>query len=68
MSCFQAVNTAIELGEYIISEKNLGFPAKYKEIFELLYKSKIINKTTLTCIKRSIFLRNLIAHEYYEIT
>ncbi len=68
MKCFQAVNSAIELGEYIVSVKKLGFPSKYREIFELLYENKLISKKTLNCIKRLIFLRNLIAHEYYQIT
>ena len=67
MECFQAVNSAIEFGEHIVSEKNLGFPSRYREVFELLYKSKIISKKTLDCIKRLIFLRNLISHEYYTI-
>jgi uncharacterized protein YutE (UPF0331/DUF86 family) len=68
MECFQAVNSAIELGEYIVSEKKLGFPSKYREIFELLYEAKMISKKTLNDIKRLIFLRNLISHEYYNIT
>jgi uncharacterized protein YutE (UPF0331/DUF86 family) len=46
----------------------LGFPSKYIEIFELLYEAKMISKKTLNCIKRLIFFRNLIAHEYYNIT
>lgn len=68
MECFQTVNSAIELGEFIVSEKNLGFPSRYREIFELLYNAKIISKKTLEDTKRLIFLRNLIAHEYYTIT
>ena len=68
MECFQTVNSAIELGELMVSEKNLGFPSKYKEIFELLHGAKIISKKTLDDIKRLIFLRNLISHEYYNIT
>lgn len=68
MECFQIVNSAIDLGEFIVSEKNLGIPSKYKEIFELLYEAGIIGKKTLEKIKRLIFLRNLISHEYYTIT
>ncbi len=67
MECFQAVNSAIELGELVVSEKNLGFPATYREIFELLYKDKMIGERTLKEVKRLIFMRNLIAHEYYTI-
>ncbi len=68
MECFQAVNSAIELGELIVSEKNLGFPSKYREIFELLYTAKAISKKGLEDIKKLILFRNLIAHEYYVIT
>ncbi len=47
MECFQAVNSAIDLGEFMVSEKNLGFPSKYKEIFELLHEAKVISRETL---------------------
>ena len=67
MHCFQAANAAIELGELIITEKKLGFPSKYREIFELIFNKKLITKSTLEDFKRLIFLRNLIAHEYYTI-
>lgn len=68
MECFQAVNSAIDLAELIVSEKNLGFPSNYREIFELLYEAKLIGKKTSDDIKRLVFLRNLISHEYYTIT
>jgi len=68
MECFQAVNALIEIGEWIVAEKKLGFPSTYREIFELLYNHKIISKEIFESIKRLIFLRNLIAHEYYKIT
>ena len=67
MECFQAVNSIIDLGEAIITEKKLGFPSRYREIFEILYREKIIDKGTLNAMKRLIFLRNLISHEYYTI-
>lgn len=67
MECFQAVNSVIDLGEAIISEKKLGFPSRYREIFEILYEARIIDKATLDAMKRLIFLRNLISHEYYII-
>lgn len=67
MECFQCVNSAIELGELIVSKKNLGFPSRYVEIFELLLESEIIDEETFNCIRRLIFLRNLISHEYYKI-
>lgn len=68
MECFQAVNSLIELGEYAVTQKKLGFPSKYREIFELLQQQRIIDQQALKAIKRLIFLRNLIAHEYYRIS
>lgn len=68
MECFQAVNATIDLGELIVSEKDLGYPSKYRDIFEFLYKDKIISNRALENIKRLIFLRNLISHEYHTIT
>ncbi len=67
MECFQAVNNLIGLGEVVVTEKNLGFPEKYRETFEFLFKAGIINKESLEAFKRLIFLRNLIFHEYYCI-
>lgn len=68
MECFQAVNALIEIGEYIVVKNKLGFPSSYREIFEILENSKIIEKEELENLKRLIFLRNLIAHEYQKIS
>lgn len=68
MECFQSVNALIEIGEWIVTDKKLGFPSTYREIFELLYNNKIINKKIFESIKRLIFLRNLISHEYHRIS
>ncbi len=67
MECFQAVNALIEIGEYIITGRKLGFPSTYREIFEILKQEGIITEDILDASKRLIFLRNLIAHEYYRI-
>lgn len=68
MECLQSVNALIEIGEWIVTEKKLGFPASYREIFELLHNHKMIDKEAFESMKRLIFLRNLISHEYYKIT
>ena len=68
MECFQSVNALIEIGEWIVTEKKLGFPATYREIFELVHNHKIIDRDIFESIKRLIFLRNLVSHEYHKIT
>lgn len=67
MECFQAVNSLIDIGEQLIARKRMGFPSSYREIFELLKEGKLLNKEELEAIKRLIFLRNVIAHEYYKV-
>lgn len=68
MECFQAVNSLIEIAEYIVSKNKLGFPSTYKELFEILHKNKFLDKKSWNDIKKLIFYRNLIAHEYYKIS
>ncbi len=67
MECFQAVNSLIEIGErYVV---DLGrYPATYSDIFQIMYEEGAITMEELRALKRLIFLRNLIAHEYYRIT
>ena len=68
MECFQAANTLIDLAQYIVAKKKLGFPSTYRELFEILEKEGYISEGELKTFKRLIFLRNLIAHEYYRIS
>lgn len=67
MECFQAVNALIEIGEYIVTKKLFGFPSTYREIFELIHRNQMMTDEIFNATKRLIFLRNLIAHEYYKI-
>ncbi|MBE8540155.1 type VII toxin-antitoxin system HepT family RNase toxin [Geoglobus acetivorans] len=68
MECFQAANTLMDLAQYIVAKKKLGFPSTYRELFEILEKEGYISEDELRTFKRLIFLRNLIAHEYYRIS
>jgi len=68
MECFQAANTLIDLAQYIVAKKKLVFPSTYRELFEILENEGYISEDELKTFKRLIFLRNLIAHEYYRIS
>ena len=68
MECFQAANSLIEIGERLVILRRLGVPSNYREVFELLHKAGILSAEELRSAKRVVFLRNLIAHEYYRIT
>ena len=65
MLLFSIINRVIDLGEEIISERRLGFPSKYKEIFDMLYKNNYIDKKLHNNLASLVYFRNLAAHEYY---
>ncbi len=67
MVLFSIVNRAIDLGEEIVTYKKLGFPNKYREIFELLHKNKIISERLSLDFSDLIHFRNLAAHEYQTL-
>lgn len=68
MECFQAANALIDLAQYILAKKKLGFPSTYRELFEILNEAGYISDDELKVFKRLAFLRNLITHEYYRIS
>lgn len=68
MECFQAANTLIDLAQYVVARRRLGFPSTYRELFEILHQAGFISDDELKALKRLTFLRNLIAHEYYRIS
>jgi uncharacterized protein YutE (UPF0331/DUF86 family) len=68
MLIFSLVNSAIDLGNEIISAKKLELPTSYREIFEILEKNKIIDKKTKDALIELVRVRNAIAHRYFLIT
>jgi uncharacterized protein YutE (UPF0331/DUF86 family) len=68
MLLFSIINRAIDLGEEIISAENLGTPATYKDIFQILQKNRVIDKDLGKKLSGLVSYRNLLAHEYHGIT
>lgn len=64
MLLFSIINGAITLGEEIVAIRALGFPASYREVFEILNKNGIINLELTTDMSRLVGYRNMFAHEY----
>lgn len=67
MCLFNILNSCIEIGESTISIKKLETPYKYKEIFEILEKNKIISKKTAKTLANYMYHRNMLAHQYGKI-
>ena len=68
MVLLSILNRAIDLGEEIVMANNLGMPSTYKEIFRLLVKNNLINTNLGEGLSNLVFYRNLLSHEYYELT
>ena len=68
MALFQVLNRSIDLSEEVILQKHLPFPASYGDSFTVLKDNKIIDQNTCDKMKKLVTYRNLISHEYYNIT
>ena len=68
MALFSALNRTIDLGSEIVMANNLGIPSTYRDIFKLLSKNGFIDKVLEKELSRLVFYRNLLSHEYYDLT
>ena len=64
---YLAVQSAIDLGEAVISYKELRKPSSMSEIFDILNEEGIINKMLYGELSKMIGFRNIIAHDYEKI-
>lgn len=68
MVLFSIINRTIDLADEIVMSNNLGMPSTYKEIFNLLAKNDYIDDTLRDKMSSLVFYRNLVSHEYYDMT
>jgi uncharacterized protein YutE (UPF0331/DUF86 family) len=68
MLVFSLVNSAIDLGNEMISAKKLEMPHSYREIFEILSREGIIDKKMENDLIELVRIRNAIAHRYFIVT
>lgn len=68
MLIFSLTNSAIDLGNEIISTKKFGMPHSYSEIFEILSNRKLMDEKTKNDLLELVRVRNIIAHRYFMIT
>ena len=68
MLLFTLVNRAIDLGDEIVTSRNLGVPGTYREIFNLLERGKVIDRELASDLSNLVYQRNILAHEYYNLT
>lgn len=68
MILFALINRVIDLGDEIVTSRNLGVPGTYREIFNLLERGKVIDKELASDLSNLVYQRNILAHEYHNLT
>ncbi|NOQ29384.1 MAG: DUF86 domain-containing protein [Methanosarcinales archaeon] len=68
MILFTLINRVIDLGDEIVTSRNLGVPGTYREIFNLLERGKVIDKELASDLSNLVYQRNILAHEYHNLT
>jgi uncharacterized protein YutE (UPF0331/DUF86 family) len=68
MILFTLINRVIDLGDEIVTSRNLGVPGSYREIFNLLERGKVIDRELASDLSNLVYQRNILAHEYHNLT
>ena len=68
MLLFTIINRALDLADEVILTNRLGMPQSYKEIFDILRRRGFIDRKLADEMARIVFYRNMIAHQYDDLT
>lgn len=60
----QVVNECINLGNHVISSRNLDVPESFKQVFDELSEAGIITSETSEHMMEFVEIRNILAHRY----
>ena len=62
-----AIECVLDIGNHIISDRNLRKPGTYGEIFEILAENNIISTKLLTELEGMAAFRNILVHDYVRL-
>lgn len=62
-----SIQILIDLGQLIITEKQLSRPAEPQEIFSVLFNNKILSEALVNQLTGIVGFRNILVHEYGKI-
>ena len=68
MLLFSIINRALDLADEVILTNRLGMPQSYQEIFDILRRRGFIDRSLADEMARLVFYRNMIAHQYDDLT
>ncbi|MEM2935472.1 MAG: DUF86 domain-containing protein [Candidatus Thermoplasmatota archaeon] len=62
-----AIETMIDVAALIVSAEKIGFPTGEENIFDLLYKNKILDREICEKAKKMKGFRNILIHRYTDV-
>jgi uncharacterized protein YutE (UPF0331/DUF86 family) len=68
MLLFTIINRALDLADEVIIANRLGMPSSYREIFDILRRRRFIDRELAEEMAALVFYRNMIAHQYDDLT
>ena len=68
MLLFTIINRSLDLADEVIITNRLGMPQSYKEIFDILRRRRFIDQDLADEMAALVFYRNMIAHQYDDLT
>ncbi|HMA05503.1 MAG TPA: DUF86 domain-containing protein [Methanomicrobiales archaeon] len=68
MLLFTIINRALDLADEVIITNRLGMPQSYREIFDILRRRRFIDRELAEEMAALVFYRNMIAHQYDDLT
>ncbi|MDD1668379.1 MAG: DUF86 domain-containing protein [Methanomicrobiales archaeon] len=68
MLLFTIINRALDLADEVIITNRLGMPSSYREVFDILKRRRFIDRDLSEDMAALVFYRNMIAHQYDDLT
>ncbi len=62
-----AIQGCVDIASHIVSDHSWGVPQSLADLFNILYKKKVITSKTRDTMRAMAGFRNIVVHEYKEI-
>lgn len=60
----RAIQLALDMGSYVVAEKQLGIPQSLKDIFVILEQNKYLSHSLSINLQKMVGFRNIAVHDY----
>jgi len=63
----RAIQLALDMGSYVVAEKQLGIPQSLKDIFVILEQNKYLSHSLSMNLQKMVGFRNIAVHDYQAL-